>query len=182
MVGQIVASHIAKCRTHPFLANCLAIVIPECNMATIAQNIMIAMRQLNVPRCIFMTEDNDKGAAHQYDMPGSLTTRRNKPEMVTVLIEDFMKKQKLVFYRDFIVAEWESSVVDDVKKEFVQQLRTFLRKKKAMKQRDGTVLFETFYSGKHNGGTDDFVLTLMIGVYMHFKFFKNQKYQQYWHG
>lgn len=176
------ASHIAKCRTIPFLANCLAIVIPESNMATIAQHIMIAMRQLQVPRCVFMTEDNDKGAAHQYDLPGSITSRKNKPEMVTMLVEDYMKKQKLVFYQNFVVAEWESAVVEDVKREFVSQMRSFLRKKKAMKQRDGTILFETFYSGKHNGGTDDFVLTLMIGVYMHHRFFTNEKYRMYWHG
>ncbi len=151
-------------------------------MATIAQHIMIAMRELKVPRCVFMTEDNDKGAAHQYDLPGSITTRRNKPEMVTILIEDYMKKQKLVFFRDFVVAEWESSVVDDVKAEFVKQFRSFLRKKKATKQRDGSTIFETFYTGKHNGGTDDFVLTLMIGVYMHIIFFTHDKYRMYWQG
>lgn len=92
-----------------------------------------------------------------------------------------MKKQRLVFYRNFIVAEWEYAVVEDVRGEFVKQLRSFLRKKKAMRQRDGTVLFETFYSGKHNGQTDDFVLTLMIGVYMHKVFFHSQKYSMYWY-
>ena len=182
MVGKIIASHIAKCRTISFLRNALAVVIVEANMATIAQHIMIAMRELRVPRCVFMTEDNDKGAAHQYDLPGSLTTRRTKPEMVILLIEDYMKKQKLVFFRDFVVAEWESSVVDDVKAEFVKQMRNFLRKKKATNQRDGSVIFETFYTGKHNGGTDDFVLTLMIGVYMHQRFFTNEKYRMYWQG
>lgn len=182
LVASIIESHIRKCRSLPFLSNCLAVIIPEANMATIAQHIMIAMRQLQVPRTIFMTEDNDKGAAHLYDLPGSITTRRNKPEMVTVLIEDYMKKQKLVFYRNFVVAEQESSVVEDVKAEFVKQLRGFLRKKKAQKNRDGSTYFETFYTGKNNGNTDDFVLTLMIGVYMHHRFFTSEKYRQYWNG
>lgn len=182
LVGSIIASHIEKCRTLPFLRNSLAVIIPEANMATIAQHIMISMRQLHVPNCVFMTEDNDRAAAHQYDLPGSITTRRNKPEMVTLLIEDYMKKQRLVFFRDFVVAEPESSVVDDVKGEFVKQMRSFLRRKKAVKQRDGSVLFETFYTGKHNGGTDDFVLTLMIGVFMQRRFFTSEKYRMYYHG
>ena len=180
-MGKIIASHIAKCRSQAFLRNALAIIIPECNMATIAQHIMMSVRQYEIPQCIFMTEDNNRSSAHQYDLPGSLTTRQNKPVMVTMLIEDYMKKQKLVFYRHFIVAEWEYAVVEDVRAEFVNQMRSFLCKKKAMRQRDGTVLFEKFYSGKHNGQTDDFVLTLMIGVYMHKLFFLNQKYSMYWY-
>lgn len=181
LVAQIIASHIEKCRSRRFLRNAWAVVIPEANLPTIAQNIMNAVRELKVPRCIFMTEDNDKGSAYQYDLPGSITTRRSKPQMVTLLIEDYMKKQRLVFYHDFIVAEWEYAVVDNIKNEFIKQMRGFLKKKKAMRQRDGTILYETFYSGKHNGQNDDFVLTLMIGIFMRERFFKNEKYRPYWY-
>lgn len=140
----------------------------------------MGMRDLQVTRCIFMNEDNNPGSQYRNDLPGSLTTRTNKPEMVECLIEDYFKKRRIVFHRDFIVAEPEYSTVNDVQGEFVRQLRNFCCKRKECRARDGSTYFEKFYLGKIGGGNDDFVLALLIGVYMHRQFFSNRKYSLYW--
>ena len=104
-----------------------------------------------------MNEDNNPGSNQKNDLPGSITTRTNKVEMVTILIEEYFKKRRIVFYQDFIVAEQEYSVIDDVKGEFVKQLRGFCQKRKQTTARDGSVYFETFYLGKI-GGMNQFFL------------------------
>ena len=180
MVSSVIASHIAKCRRLSFLRQALAIIIPESNLPTIAQHIVHSMRELNVARCIFMNEDNNPGSAFRNDLPGSITTRSNKPEMVTCLIEDYFKKRRIVFYRDFIVAESDYSVLEDIQGEYVKQLRGFCRKRKECRARDGSTYFETFYLGKIQGGNDDYVLALLIGVFMRRRFFSNPKYRMYW--
>ena len=146
LVGSIVASHINKCKKLSYLKNALPVVIPEANLPTIAQNILYAMRDLQV-NCVFMNEDDNKGSEQRNDLPGSITTRRNKVEMVLLLVEEYMKKRRLVFNREFIVAEPEYSVVEDVKGEYVKQLRNFCQKRKQKVDRDGTIFFETFYTG-----------------------------------
>lgn len=129
------------------MKNATTVIIPEANLPTIAQNIVRVMRDLMVPNCVFMNEDNNKGSKQRNDLPGSITTRANKVEMVNILIEDYMKKHRVVFCRDFLVAEPEYSTVENVKSEYVKQLRNFCRKRKQMNARDGTAYFETFYTG-----------------------------------
>lgn len=127
-----------------------------------------------------MTEEDNKSSSVRYDMPGCITTHKNKMEMVHILMEDYMKKKRVVFYRSFIVAEQEYSVVDNVKKEFVNQLRNFCQKKIPRRDHDGATVFELTYTGKLNGNNDDFVMTLLIAVYMYRKFFGTEKYRKYW--
>jgi len=129
------------------MKNVTAVIIPEANLPTIAQNIVRVMRDLMVPNCVFMNEDNNKGSQQRNDLPGSITTRANKVEMVNILVEEYMKKHRVVFCRDFLVAEPEYSTVENVKAEYVKQLRNFCRKRKQMNNRDGTAYFETFYTG-----------------------------------
>lgn len=100
--------------------------------------------------------------------------------MVKMLIEDYMKKKKIVFYHKFQSAEIEYAAVDDIKSEYISQLRNFNQKRVMCKQKDGTVDCEIYYSGKHGGRNDDCVLALLIGIFNHKKFFHNRKYQMYW--
>lgn len=151
LVSAIVASHIEKCRKLSFLRNSLAIVIPESNLPTIAQHLVTGLKDLQVKNCIFMNEDNNPGSAQRNDLPGSYTTRNKKSEMVLCLKEDYFRKHRIVFYQDFIVAEKEYSVVEDVKVEFVKQLRGFCQKRKQTTARDGSIYFENFYLGKIGG-------------------------------
>jgi len=96
---------------------------------------------------MFMTEDNNKGSQTRRDLPGTITTRENKPEMVEMLVEEYFKKHRIVFYRNFIVENYEYATVTDVQGEFVKQLRNFQRKRKQCVARDGTGYLETFYTG-----------------------------------
>ena len=108
----MVASHIKKCREIPALTHALAVVIPESNLPVIATGILRGLKGLALRGCIFMTEEDNKGSSIRYDMPGSITTHKNKPEMVHMLKET-MRAKRVVFYRHFIVAEAEFSAVDD---------------------------------------------------------------------
>lgn len=188
LVGAVLNSHIVACRAHKFgderveyLKHSIAVIIPESNLVTISTQLVTSLRHIGTPNCIFMNEDNNKGAAVHCDLPGSITTRKNKPEMVAVLLEHYFKKARIVFSREFISAEAEYSSIDNIHGEFITQLRAFSKKKKQVKARDGTFEFEIYYSGKISGGNDDFVLCLLIGVYNHGKFFSQRKYQMYWH-
>ena len=42
--------------------------------------------------------------------------------MIHVLIENYFKKDRVVFASDFVVAEYEYSPVDNIKDEFVKQV------------------------------------------------------------
>lgn len=100
--------------------------------------------------------------------------------MVIMLTEDYLKKKRIVFYDQFFTTEQEYSAIDDVKGECINQLRKFNQKRVMNKNKDGTVSCEIFYSGKYGGGNDDFVLSLLIGIYNHKKFWNNSKYRMYW--
>jgi hypothetical protein len=117
-------------------------------MPTTAMGLLNAMREnFDVPNAMFMTEDNNRGSQAHRDLPGTITTRENKPEMVELLIEEYFKKRRVVFHRHFIVENYEWASVDDVQAEFVKQLRNFQRKRKQCTARDGTGYLETFYTG-----------------------------------
>ena len=116
-------------------------------MATIAQHIVKRMREIGTPNVVFMNEDNNKGSEQRNDLPGCITTRRNKVDMITILIEDYMKKNRIVFNRNFIVTHEEYLQIGDVKSEIVKQFRNFCQKLKETKARDGTTFHEKFYTG-----------------------------------
>jgi len=110
-----------------------------------------------------------------------MTNHKTKKESVTMLIESYFKKKKIVFYHNFFNAEHEYSAVDDIKSECISQLRNFSQKRVINKEKDGTLQAEIYYSGKH-GGTrnDDFVMALLIVIYNHKIFFTNPYYKKYW--
>lgn len=127
-----------------------------------------------------MNNDDNKGNDLHYNLPGTLTTRKNKPEMVNMLIEDYFKKNNLVFNDEFIISQQEFSTVDDIQGELIKQLRNFCEKKVAKVSRSGEHYFEITYTGKIGNGNDDFVSCIMIGVWMYKKFITDYKYKPYW--
>jgi hypothetical protein len=108
-----------------------------------------------------------------------MTNEQNKREAVTMLIESYFKKKKIVFYDRFFNAEYQYCLVDNIEKECVSQLRNFNQKRVITNGKDGTPKCEIFYSGKHGGKNDDFVMALLIGIYNHRVFFKSEKYRYY---
>jgi len=104
------------------------------------------MRERNADNCLFMNNDNNKGSQTKYDLPGTITTRTNKIEMVLGLMK-LMKIKKIVFNQDFIVANPEYSTVDNPFDEVVKQLRNFCERKILKVAKDQTIFYEIFYTG-----------------------------------
>ena len=96
---------------------------------------------------VFMNEDNNKSSQQRYDLPGSITLAPNKVEMITILIEQYMKPKKICFLRDFVVAETEYAVHEEVIKEYTRQLRGFCRKRMQRTDHEGEIYYETTYPG-----------------------------------
>lgn len=155
-------------------------VIVEANIITIAEAIRDAMRDRGTPDVVFMNEVTSRESAQHNDIPGSITTRRNKPEIFRLLIDEYFVQKKIVFYKHFVVAESKFSYVSNVKQEFIKQLRNFCEKKVERTAPDGTTYFELMYTGKNSNNNDDFVLALGIGVFMHKRFFESDAYRVYW--
>lgn len=181
LVAQILHHHIITCRKRlGYLKNSLAVVIPEANLVGVAQNIVDGIRKIGTERVFFMNNDDNKGNELKYNLPGTITTRKNKPEMVTMLINDYFLKKNIVFNNEFIVSQQEFATVDDLQGEMIKQLRNFCEKKVLRTNRNGEFFFEITYTGKIGNGNDDFVTTLLIGVYMHKMFFTEKQFMKYW--
>lgn len=126
----------------------MAIVIVEANLPTVAEAVRDAMKDRGTPHVMFMNESTSKESAQARDLPGSVTTRRNKPEYFRLLIDNYMIPKKLVFYKHFLVAESRLGYINDVRGEYVKQLRNFCQKKVERTDSDGTTFFEIFFYGK----------------------------------
>jgi hypothetical protein len=185
-VSAVLANHIRHCRAQRFgenrtryLHDAYAIVIVEANLPTIADEILEKIKIANVPRVKFMTQVDNKNSSIRRDVPGSMTTGKNKPIMAKLLI-DYMKNGHIVFCKDFVVCELELCPFADTQKEVVSHLRNFCLRRKPIKARDGTIIYERHFSGKFNGHDDDFVLAIMIALFNHGVFFSDKRYRAYW--
>lgn len=125
---------------------------------------------------LVMYEDNankSHGGGIQHDMPGSVTTNRNKIDMVEMLIKYYMKPNKIFFYKNFISAhEGNVESIFNIRKEFVRELRVFSK----IKEEVNTGGCKVSYSGKRIDSDDDLVITLLLCIWMQRKFMSDPKY------
>lgn len=133
-------------------------------------NLLRALKDRGL-RCLFMTEDKNR--------PGMITTHANKIEMVRILREVYLSRNRIVFYPDFVVAVSESREMTrriNVKKEFERQMREFACIKEYKKMADGSLRPDFFYHGKTGGTNDDFAMCTLIAVLMEKRFREDPKY------
>lgn len=176
-VADIIETHIRECRRRiPALARALPVIIPESNIP-VALDLQYALKTLKRCDCVFMTEDNDSSAPVAWDRPGSVTTRQNKPEMVSILLRRFTE-HKIVLHSQFITAS-QDQTLRDIEKEFVAQFRTFSEFKKRVRLQDGSIEIRRYYSGKTSGQNDDFVMAVAIGGFMKQRWEQKEKYARF---
>lgn len=177
------AQHVTYCRQHnEHLRNALAVIIPESNMGTVSLNLALAMkRDVRLPNCMFVMEDSSQKGGEK-DLPGSITTKRNKQEMVTLLKTEYLQAGKICFHIPFMVSEVERSRVDNVQQEIVKQVRNFCKQRKQRHDHEGNLVTEIIYTGKPpvGSGDDDYVIALIMGPYHKKRFFLNPRNQPYW--
>jgi hypothetical protein len=180
-VSQIIANHVLECKRRiPRLQRALPVIIPESNLPCMALEIQRTLKmQLNF-ECIFMTEDKRKGQKSG-NLPGNITTHRNKEEMVTYFKEKYLATGKIFVRPDFIVASSEgpdvTDGVADVKHEFERQMRDFSRIKRYYRAPDQSTYVRFFHHGKIDGKNDDFVMALLMAPYMYRIFCASDKYR-----
>jgi hypothetical protein len=179
LVCDIIQKHVNKLREISYFRYALAVIIVENNVPLVADDIRrVVTRRLQLHNTYFMPENN-KSSSVQHDIPGCRTLHSNKLEMVHILKEYYMIPKKIALYSGFISAqEAESSKCLDVKKELIKELRGFSRVKKSRPSPDGSEIMEFFYSGKVNNLDDDYVLCLLIGVFMHKRFVEEVRFSE----
>lgn len=100
--------------------------------------------------------------------------------MIHLLRDKYLKANNIGFYHDFVTANRERAIVDDMQEEMLKELRLFNKRLVIQNNRDGSVHNDIFYTGKLTGGNDDFVMALAMGVYWKEIFFTNDKYRPEW--
>lgn len=178
-MAQVVRDHIEKCRSYDFLRHAKAVIIIEANTNQ-AIGVEASLDQLQIPNMRIMTEENPKYSNSHRDLPGTMTTKKNKNLMVYYFIDRYLKPGLIGFSQPFIVSNYECSRIDDMKAEILTELKTFKKKKKAVNNRDGTTEFEIFFTGKEGSANDDYVMALLLGTYWKERFFKDPKYRNDW--
>jgi hypothetical protein len=179
-VAEVIRDHINACRENDALASAKAVIIIEANLPGITWDVQAAVNSLGVRNKTFLFEDKSSAHSEQRDAPGSMTTRRNKPEMINLLKDKYLKANNIGFYHNFVTANRERAIVDDIQEEIVKELRLFNKRLVIQKARDGSVHNDIYYTGKLTGGNDDFVMALAMGVYWKEVFFHNEKYRAEW--
>lgn len=186
VVAGVVDAHIRACRQIKAMAHAWAIVIPESNLPHIAEGLRDALKdEYKVPRLVFMMEDgHGKGKQRVFDLPGSMTTERNKREAVDMLRDQYLKTEAICFNEPFITAYPDYRLTPDIKEEIMDQLRNFKKKLLTRKDRNRADINEVTYTGKLTGGkNDDFVSAFLIAVHSQAQFWKEAnraKYGVYW--
>ena len=186
VVAGIVDAHITACRKIPALAHAWAIIIPESNLPHIAEGLRESLKdEYKVPRMVFMMEDgHGQGKRRVFDLPGSMTTERNKREAVDILRDQYLRPEQICFNDPFIWVYPDVRIVPDVKLEIMDHLRNFKKKLLPRKERTTAEISEVTYTGKLSGNkNDDFVSALLIAVYNKREFWKEAnraKYGTYW--
>lgn len=166
-----------------FLKHAIVLVVIEANLLTIASQVMHDLKDYHLDDVEFICEDKSSKNGNSYekdDLPGIVTTRENKPEMVENLIYHYLSKNRLVFYRHFLTIDQDNVVIDDLREEIVRQFRNFCRKMIAKNLPDQTIDLIPKYSGKHRGNNDDFVLAILLGCHVYTLFYALDKYRRLW--
>lgn len=179
LAGDMVLRHIAACKQIPFLKEALPIIIPESNMPLQALALQRVLKREYKLKCQFMTEDKNKNAKSK-ELPGMITTHHNKLKMVELMKQALAKENGIVMYPNFIVAASEgvqATTGINVRREFELQLREFSCIKQYNTDAAGATYAKFFYHGKLGGRNDDFVMSTLIGLFMHKLFEESEKYQ-----
>jgi hypothetical protein len=181
---------VEKCRERDSLRYALAIIIPESNLPFVSVELQAMMKDQERPEHylhnhLFMMEDSggkNASGGRRLDLPGSITTHRNKLESVTLLIDQYFKPEAICFHEPFIISQEEITAVESVQLELVAQLRNFKKQRLLKKDSEGNPISQIIFTGKKTGGrNDDFVSALQILVMMKRTFWRDQRYAFY-HG
>ena len=171
--------HVKKCKEIPFLLYALPIIIPESNLVTMAAELQRTLKLNLQMKCQFMTEDKRKHSM-ETELPGNVTTHQNKIEMISILINTYLKPGKICLYHDFVVTVSEGEDVTqfiDVKKELIRQMRDFAKIKRIKTAGDGSQIPTFVYNGKTKGLNDDLVMAILMAGLMKKWFFSLEKYR-----
>jgi hypothetical protein len=179
-VSQVIIAHVNECRKYSALKNARVIIMPEANIASQILNLQTTLRKEGATEPVFMTEDKASASALQRDLPGSITTRKRKRDMIDLLQTKYLKPGNIGFFFQFITSS-DLTRLDDIKAEVIKEMRSFEKKKKLKINNEGEAVHEIFYNGKSNG-EDDYVIAAAMGVYWKEVFFdkNSRKYSFYW--
>lgn len=184
-VATVIFKHIWACRRIPGLEQALAIVTVESNQAHIASQVQDRVIEMGLKKTLFLMEDH-RGKGPYRDMPGSVTTEKNKVRSVEALRDLYLKTGNIRFHKHFVTTYWEISLDPNnrlsVRDTLVQHLRNFKMKRIPRKDHGGSIIYELYYSGKWTGDkNDDFVSGLLITLTAHYVFWldEEKKYRQY---
>lgn len=171
--------HVKKCKEIRFLQYALPIIIPESNLVTVAAELQRTLKLNLQMKCQFMTEDKRKHSM-ETELPGNVTTHQNKIEMISILINTYLKPGKICLYHDFVVTVSEgeeATQVVDVKKELIRQMRDFAKIKRIKTAGDGSPIATFVYNGKTKGANDDLVMAVLMAGLMRRWFVTKPKYE-----
>lgn len=175
-MAKTIKQHIEAVKQRiPSLRKAFPIIIPEANMP-VALDIQWQLKTYFGVKCELMTEDNDRSSTTPYDMPGSVTTKQNKPIMIDILKRS-LELGHVVFADPFITADESTGNTRDIRKEFINQMYNFARITVTRINPDGSPYVRIYHSGKAAGGNDDFVIALALGLYMRGIFLEKEKYE-----
>ena len=180
-VAEVIVAHVREVRRRlPHLQLAKAVIIPESNMSHIPVQLK---SDIETYYCLenhcFMIEDRSV-AGREMDTPGSRTTHKKKNEMCALLGEFYLSPNKLRVLAEPITTQSEYSPVDDVREEFMKQMRAFKQEMRYHTGPDGAPEAELIYSGKKSGN-DDLVMALLIAIYAQRRFFQDPRYSSQWH-
>ena len=179
-MAQVVAQHIlALRRGNRNLKDALVVIIPEANMAFTSRDICDSLKNdIKLDNVVFLMQDSSGDG--RLDMPGSILTHKKKLEMVSLLINSYLRTRRICFHTPFVVARDDLSELNP-RKEIVDQMRGFCEKRKIKFDPDGGVITVISYTGKEPvGKNDDFVICVMMAVFQHKLFWADRRYQKYW--
>jgi hypothetical protein len=181
LIGGILAAHIELCRSREGFEKAQIVVIPESNIPVIPQDILNEIRKIGIENCLFMNEsDSLSGGLRKNvasDLPGSRTTRLNKPIMVEKT-KIMLREGRIIFYDNFVVSHPDLFPQRCIKDEIITHLKNFRKNlifsNSSTKGYEGAIIA---YSGKKNGSNDDFVMALMINILMFLEFIRSNTYK-----
>ena len=177
-MARTIKAHIDAVKQRiPSLRKARPIIIPESNIP-VALDIQWQLKTYLSVDCVFMTEDNDRASTTPYDMPGSMTTKYNKPIMINTL-KRYLELGHIVFSEPFVSADETTGNTKDIRKEFINQMYNFAKITVTRIDQDGSPAVKIYHSGKAAGGNDDFVMALAIGIHMYGAFKDKQKYRHF---
>lgn len=174
----MIETHVAKCKEIPFLRYALPIIIPESNLPTMAAELQRTLKLNLQMKCQFMTEDKRKHSM-EAQLPGNITTHKNKIEMINLLINTYLKPGRICLYHDFVVTVSEgeeATQIVNVKQELIRQMRDFARIKRIKTASDGSQRCEFVFNGKTKGANDDLVMAILMSGLMHKWWCEKPKY------